>query len=533
VFTGFPAPAGRATIRIGKDTMNDRRFAPQEDRRMRIDDASKRPWRMLVVVGAALTLAAMMAPAAPAQVIEPLLDVPADDRSLERVIERRLRTLDSIQHRDIHVDSDGGIVTLSGTVPTLAEKQRAISVAMAYRGVRGVRDELSVRRSTRNDDRIREDIVWRLRDDPFLRATDFAVAVQDGEVTLSGVVDSPSKRRLAVELVRDIAGVTQINDGIQVTQLAPRSDTEIQQQVTRQLRQTRGLSDSDITVHVNQGRVALHGTVNTALEAELAKELAWVSGVTEVASDLNVRWTPRADRTRVTLRDDELKGIIEHRLEERPLLAESNIDVEVTDGIVTLRGTVPSLRMRQAALNEAQMISGVRRVNSQINVATATVDSEALHDRIHREFDTTAALADKDISVRVDGSTVYLSGQVDSIAERNRAVQIVSRHGGVTEIVNNLEVTGRETIADAALKRAIERELEFNALIDADDINVEVAEGVVTLTGTVDDLSEFHAAVESAFETGARDVVARLRLEDGGMITDDIRVQAKYSYRKD
>ena len=51
---------------------------------------------------------------------------------------------DTVQSRDIHVDYANGIVTLTGTVTTGAERKRAVDLARETKGVRSVRDQLQV-----------------------------------------------------------------------------------------------------------------------------------------------------------------------------------------------------------------------------------------------------------------------------------------------------------------------------------------------------------------------------------------------------
>jgi|SRR5579871_4634088 len=60
---------------------------------------------------------------------------------------------------------------------------------------------------------------------------------------------------------------------------------------------------------------------------------------------------------------------------------------------------------------------------------------------------------------------------------------------------------------DAQIQRDVQRELEWDAQVDAADVGVAVDEGVVTLTGTVPNSFERHAALAAAFRVaGVRDV---------------------------
>jgi osmotically-inducible protein OsmY len=70
----------------------------------------------------------------------------------------------------------------------------------------------------RSDERIRDDVSDRLSDDPFVDASEIEVSVQNGEVTLSGTVDSRNARRRAEDLVENVSGVTHVQNNLRVRQ---------------------------------------------------------------------------------------------------------------------------------------------------------------------------------------------------------------------------------------------------------------------------------------------------------------------------
>ena len=135
-----------------------------------------------------------------------------------------------------------------------------------------------------------------------------------------------------------------------------------------------------------------------------------------------------------------------------------------------------------------------------------------------------------EIVVTVVGGIVKLKGTVDSSFERVRADEAASGVSGVVEVVNLLTVPRVElplghdpylddvdprhldwyryhplspNASDARLQEAIEMELFWSPFVDGTDIQVEVEDGVATLTGTVGSLREFRDATENAYEGGA------------------------------
>ncbi|MCE3289794.1 MAG: hypothetical protein K0R83_1806 [Caulobacter sp.] len=68
----------------------------------------------------------------------------------------------------------------------------------------------------RSDDRIREDVNDRLTDDAHIDASGIQVAVKDGEVTLSGTVDSRFAKRHAEDLADRISGAKHVQNNLRV-----------------------------------------------------------------------------------------------------------------------------------------------------------------------------------------------------------------------------------------------------------------------------------------------------------------------------
>jgi len=66
--------------------------------------------------------------------------------------------------------------------------------------------------------------------------------------------------------------------------------------------------------------------------------------------------------------DDEIKTNILHALSTDPSLEGSNIDVQVTSGIATLKGTTLAQTQKAVALSTAKLVPGVQKIVSQIEV---------------------------------------------------------------------------------------------------------------------------------------------------------------------
>jgi osmotically-inducible protein OsmY len=97
-----------------------------------------------------------------------------------------------------------------------AERRRELDELRSHRG-RGPRGY------TRSDERIREDLNDRLTDDPYIDASDIEVAVNNGEVTLSGTVESRGAKRRAEDIAEHVSGVRHVQNNLRVRAVAPGS----------------------------------------------------------------------------------------------------------------------------------------------------------------------------------------------------------------------------------------------------------------------------------------------------------------------
>ena len=89
-----------------------------------------------------------------------------------------------------------------------------------------------------SDSEIQKDVMDQLQWEPFLHAAEIGVAVKNGIVTLSGQVDSVSKKLHAENAVKKIACVKAIAEDIQigVSPVDKKTDAEIAEAVVNALK---------------------------------------------------------------------------------------------------------------------------------------------------------------------------------------------------------------------------------------------------------------------------------------------------------
>ena len=213
--------------------------------------------------------------------------------------------------------------------------------------------------------------------------------------------------------------------------------------------------------------------------------------------------------------DIDLQHLVEAQLQSDRSLDSANIAVAVKDRVVTLGGFTRSFRQRRRAVAAVERVSGVAGI-----VDDSEVRLPLLHRRPDPEIARNAAEtlrqelldAAENLKVTVGDGFVVIEGEVESIFEREEAELAIRLQPGVRDIRNLIRVRSRALPDD--IKRRIEAALERSALIDADQVEVEMQGSEVTLRGIVRSFVERKEVKRSAWELpGITRVQNQIRVE--------------------
>ncbi|HVO26877.1 MAG TPA: BON domain-containing protein [Candidatus Margulisiibacteriota bacterium] len=123
---------------------------------------------------------------------------------------------------DICIEVGDGIVTLDGTVPSLAHKRLAGVLAWWVPGSRDVINGLDVFPPEQdNDEEITDAVRMALEKDPFVDASQISVATKECVVTLEGVVPKEAEREMAESDAWYVFGVDRVENHIMVHPAEP------------------------------------------------------------------------------------------------------------------------------------------------------------------------------------------------------------------------------------------------------------------------------------------------------------------------
>jgi osmotically-inducible protein OsmY len=211
------------------------------------------------------------------------------DKALQEAVMRELEWDPSVDAAHIGVIARDGAVTLTGHVPSFAQKWAAVRAAERVFGVRAVADELKVKlpgESTRDDEEIAEQIARTLRWNTMVPQT-VTAEVRRGLVTLRGEVEWSYQKDEAERAVRNITGVVGVNNLITVKPKTKPAD--VQRRIAEALSREADLDARRISVTTSDGTVELHGTVRSFSEKRLAEQAAASApGVSKVENKLAV-----------------------------------------------------------------------------------------------------------------------------------------------------------------------------------------------------------------------------------------------------
>lgn len=195
-----------------------------------------------------------------------------------------------VKSTDVGVIVRDGIVTLTGTLASYAEKFAAERAAQRVVGVKGLAIELKVQLPTQHE-RSDADIALAaeraLEWSTLVPAGHVQVLVEKGHVTLGGEVGWEYQRAAAERVVRDLLGVTGLTDLVRITPHVQPS--QLQKSIHDALARQADREAQKITVTVNGSTVTLSGRVHSWAERDAAMGAAWAApGIAAIVNEIVV-----------------------------------------------------------------------------------------------------------------------------------------------------------------------------------------------------------------------------------------------------
>jgi osmotically-inducible protein OsmY len=206
---------------------------------------------------------------------------------------------------------------------------------------------------------VQDSITW----EPLLNAAEIGVTVKDGVVTLTGVVDSYSKKLEAEDAAKKVTGVKAVVEKIEIkygSDWGKKDDNEIATEVLNALKRDWRIPSDKVKVKVEKGLVTLAGELQWNYQKEAAKHaLINLRGVKSVSNNITIK---------SEIQDHIEKKDIESALKRNWSIDDRDIKVNVSGHKVALAGTVNSWYQKDEASRIAWNAPGVWTVDNELVV---------------------------------------------------------------------------------------------------------------------------------------------------------------------
>lgn len=205
------------------------------------------------------------------------------------------------------------------------------------------------------------------------------------------------------------------------------------------------LKSDDIKIKSKDGAVILTGTVTENFHKALAQEtVAGLPGVKSVDNKLETKGAPPTANSDAWLRDKVKVTLSFHRS-----VSAMATEVDVKDGIVTLRGDAANDAQKELTTEYAKDVEGVKDVNNEMTVLKDSKIKRTVGEKIDDSSITaqvkmtllyhrsTSALYTK---VKTKRGVVTLEGTAKSTTEKDLATKLANDVNGVTSVNNRMTI---------------------------------------------------------------------------------------------
>ena len=154
--------------------------------------------------------------------------------------------------------------------------------------------------------------------------------------------------------------------------------------------------------------------------------------------------------------DSVVTGKIKAQMLADDTVRAANLNVDTSDGVVTIKGTVQTQEAKDRALRMARETSGVKDVVDMISVRVSEshgdapepertvgerIDDAAITIRVKNQLLEDPLVEGTEIDVDTRDGVVYLTGQAKSQAIKAKAIELAEKTRGVREVQANISVT--------------------------------------------------------------------------------------------
>jgi osmotically-inducible protein OsmY len=202
------------------------------------------------------------------------------------------------------------------------------------------------------------------------------------------------------------------------------------------------LQGDDIKIQSKDGAVTLTGVVSESFHKSLAQEtVAGLPGVTSVDNRLEIKGAAPTANSDAWLRDKVKVALLFHRS-----VSSSATEVDVKDGIVTLRGEAVSQSQKELTTEYARDVEGIKDVKNDMTVAKTSkrtprtvgekIDDASITAQVNMTLLNHRSTSVLNTKVKTKRGVVTVGGKAKNSAEKDLVSKLVSDINGVTKVRN-------------------------------------------------------------------------------------------------
>jgi len=215
----------------------------------------------------------------------------------------------------------------------------------------------------KNNETLQREVLDAIKWEPLLNAAEIGVTAKDGVITLTGVVNSYSKKLEAEDAAKNVAGVKAVVEKLEIkfdSSNGKIDDNEIATEVLNAIKGKWIVPSDKIKVKVEKGWITLDGELSWNFQKQAAKDAVKnLLGVVGVSNDIKIKSESH---------DAIEKKDVEAALARNWSINDRDVHVHVSGTTVTLTGTVVSWYQKDEAGRIAWNTPGVWNVINNLEV---------------------------------------------------------------------------------------------------------------------------------------------------------------------
>jgi osmotically-inducible protein OsmY len=206
------------------------------------------------------------------------------------------------------------------------------------------------------------------------------------------------------------------------------------------------LQGDDIKIQSKDGAVTLTGIVSENFHKSLAQEtVAGLPGVTTVDNRLEIKGAAPTANSDAWLRDKVKVSLLFHRS-----VSSAKTEVDVKDGVVTLRGVANGQSQKELTSEYARNVEGIKDVKNEMTVVRNSnkaprtvgekIDDASISAQVNMTLLNHRSTSVLNTKVTTKRGVVTVGGIAKNTAEKDLVTKLVNDINGVTSVRNRMTI---------------------------------------------------------------------------------------------